>query len=77
MEMTPQEPATLKGRVLRVCPCELLICDLCTCQEILVRTPDACCFRVGACVCVTYSGAMTHSIPPQISADRVEQMCSC
>ena len=77
MEMIPQETVTMKARVLKVCPCELLVCDLCTDQKVLVRTPDACCFRPGQRVCVTYSGAMTHSLPPQITAQRVELMCGC
>ena len=65
------EPVTLKAKVLRVCCCHLLVCDLCTHQEIHVHTPKAGCFRVGDHVCIEYSGAMTMSIPPQITADRI------
>lgn len=75
MEMSCQEPVTLKACVLQVCPCELLVCDLCTSQRVLVHTPDACCFRCGEHICITYGGAMTNSLPPQISADRIERMC--
>ena len=75
MEMSPQETVTLKACVLKVCPCELLVCDLCTCQQVSVHTPDACCFRPGERVCVTYDGAMTHSLPPQVTAQQVERMC--
>ncbi len=75
------EPVTMKARVLRVGCCELLVCDLCGCQEVLVHTDNACCFQVGQCVCITYSGAMTMSIPPQISADCVKPLnnggCHC
>ena len=77
MEMIPQETVTMKARVLKVCPCELLVCDLCACQQVLVRTPEACCFRAGERVCVTYDGAMTRSQPPQITAQRVERMTGC
>ena len=76
-----RETVTLKARILRVCRCELLVCDLCGCQEILVHTDNACCFQVGQCVCIEYSGAMTMSIPPQISASCVRPLngggCCC
>lgn len=72
-----RESVTLNARVLRVCRCELLVCDLCGCQEVLVHTSDACRFRVGQCVSITYSGAMTMSIPPQITAECVRLMNSC
>ena len=75
------ETVTMKARVLRVCCCELLVCDLCTSQEVLVHTDKACCFCVGQCVCIEYRGAMTMSIPPQISADCVKLLgnggCCC
>ena len=77
METTPQAPACLRACVLRVCPCELLVCSLCTGQQVLVHTPEACCFHAGERVCVTYDGAMTHSLPPQITAQRVERMRGC
>ena len=63
-----REPVTMNARVLRVNCCSLLVCDLDTCQEVLVHTNDACCFRPGQCVCIQHSGAMTMSIPPQVSA---------
>ena len=60
---------------------DLLVCDLCGCQEVLVHTNDACCFRPGECVCIEYSGAMTMSLPPQISAERIRRVpcggCCC
>lgn len=77
MESTPSQTVTMEARVLRVCPCELLVCDLCASQEVLVHTPQACCFRVGEKVCVEYSGAMTMSIPPQISADSICRANGC
>ncbi len=72
-----RESVTLNARVLRVCRCELLVCDLCGCQEVLVHTSDACRFQVGQCVSITYSGAMTMSIPPQISAECVTLLNNC
>ena len=68
---------TLKAKILRVCCCDLLVCDVCTCQEILVHMPRACCFSVGECVCIEYSGAMTMSIPPQITATDIRRVCGC
>ena len=76
MEETPM-PTTLKAKILRVCCCDLRVCDVCTCQEILVHTPRACCFSVGECVCIEYSGAMTMSIPPQITAADIRRVCGC
>lgn len=67
-----RESVTMNARVLRVNCCDLLVCDLCTCQEVLVHTNDACCFRPGQCVRIEYSGAMTMSIPPQINADSIQ-----
>lgn len=77
MEATPNQTETIKACILRVCPCDLLVCDLCTSQEVLVHTPQACCFRVGEKVCIEYSGAMTRSIPPQIGADSICRLACC
>lgn len=74
------EPMTMDARVLRANCCELLVCDLRSCQEVLVHTNSACCFRPGQCVRIQYNGAMTMSIPPQISADCVALLsngCCC
>ena len=77
MEMIPQESVTMKACILRVCCCDLLVCDLCTSQQVLVHTPDACCFRAGERVCITYDGVMTRSQPPRITAQKVERMRCC
>ena len=61
----------LCARVLRVYDCCLLVCDLRGCQEYLVHTADACCFRVGQCVHITYDGTSTKSVPPQIQATEI------
>lgn len=77
MESTVNETVTMKACILRVCCCELLVCDLCTCQKVCVHTPKACCFRPGEKICIEYSGAMTMSIPPQITADCIRRMDGC
>ena len=68
MESSMNQSVTMHARVLQVNCCDLLVCDLHTDQEVVVHTPRACQFRVGDCVCIRFSGAMTMSIPPQISA---------
>ena len=64
----------MRARVLETNNCSLLVCDLHTGQQVLVHAQNACCFCPGDCVCVEYSGAMTTSIPPQISAHCVRCM---
>ena len=68
---------TMIARVLCVECCRLLVCDCCTHQEVLVHTDRACCFSCGDCVCIRYSGAMTMSIPPQITATCIDLHCPC
>lgn len=69
---------TMCAQVLQVCPCRLLVCDQDTCQQVLVHTPRACCFSVGQYVCVRHTGAMTMSIPPQVTALSVTPaQCGC
>ena len=63
---------TMKACVkCRLCDCRLLVCDCATDQEVVVHTDQACCFFPGDLVWIEYSGAMTMSIPPQISAERI------
>lgn len=50
----------------------LLVLDLNTRQNVLVNTSDARWFSPGDMVRIWYNGAMTNSIPPQISAQRIE-----
>lgn len=71
-----RESVTMNARVLRSCCGELLVCDLCGSQEVLVHTGSACCFQPGQCVSVTYNGVMTRSVPPQITADCVKPLNS-
>ena len=67
----------MNARVLEVNCCSLLVCDLCTCQQVLVHAQNACCFCPGDCVCIEFSGAMTTSIPPQISAHSIRRTSCC
>lgn len=46
----------------------LLVIDISTRQRVQVNTREASRFRRGDFVRIRYSGAMTMSIPPQISA---------
>ena len=76
MEKTPSA-VTMCATVLQVCRCELCVCDCETCQKVLVHTDCACHFRVGQQVCITYSGAMTRSDPPQITAESIRPVRCC
>lgn len=73
MNMT-HDCATMKARVLEVCPCHLMVCDVCSHQTVRVNTEKAGCFSVGDCLCIHYSGAMTMSIPPQITAENIHKV---
>lgn len=52
----------------------LLVLDLETRQQVVVHTPQAWMFRPGEQVMIWYSGAMTNSIPPQITALRIQRI---
>ncbi len=68
----------MEAIVIQVCRCYLLVCDCGTGQTVHVHTDRACCFRCGDHVCIVYSGAMTASLPPQITASRITKMnCAC
>lgn len=67
------DAVTLSARILRVSCGDLLVIDRETHQEVIVHTPDAVRYHAGEDVCVTYNGAMTMSIPPQISAARIRR----
>lgn len=71
------ESVSMKARVLQIRGNDLLVCDCRTKQEVLVHTDDTCRFYVGETVCITYSGIMTMSIPPQISAKDISQSSCC
>ena len=65
---------TMIATILEVQCCELLVCEKCTCQKVLVHADDACTFHCGECVCIHYNGMMTNSLPPQITAHHIERM---
>lgn len=65
---------TMQAIVIKVRPGNLLVFDESMSQTVVVHTPNACRFRVGNCVSIFYSGIMTASIPPQISAIRITRI---
>lgn len=77
MESAMTEAVSMKARVLQVRDCDLLVCYCCNQQEVLVHTPDACRFQVGDQICIRYSGIITMSLPPQISATDISRGCCC
>ena len=77
MESAMMEAVSMKARVLQVRDCDLLVCDCCNRQEVLVHTPVACRFQVGDQICIRYNGIMTMSLPPQISATDISRGCCC
>ena len=73
MEQT--ESTVLNAVILKVWDCQLLVCDCCTGQAVLVHTDQACCFSRGDRVQIEYSGVMTMSLPPQICATSISRSC--
>ena len=61
----------MNARVLRIRPEALLVRDRDTGQTVQVNTPLARRFRIGQRLRIVYNGAMTMSIPPQISPWRI------
>lgn len=64
---------TMCAVILEISDMRLLVRDSKTDQEIAVNTRCNCNFRVGDRVIIVYNGAMTRSIPPQISAIRIRK----
>ena len=64
----------MHAAVLSAQNCQMTVCDRQTSQEVVVHSPCACHFRAGDQVCITYNGAMTMSIPPQITADCITRI---
>lgn len=75
MENNNNRTATLCATVLCVQDGCLLVCDSCTRQEVLVHTDQACCFSCGDSVKIEYSGMMSMSLPPQITALCISRVC--
>lgn len=65
---------TMRATVLSAQNCRMSVCDQSTSQEVVVHSPCACHFRAGDQVCIMYSGAMTMSIPLQITADFITRL---
>ena len=68
---------TIYATILCVENCQLLVCDHCTRQQVLVRTANACCFCPGEQVCIHYCGPMSTSNPPQVTATCITRLPSC
>lgn len=64
---------TMCAVILEIGNRQLLVRDSKTDQEIVVNTLCNCNFRVGDRIIIFYNGAMTMSIPPQISAIRIRK----
>ena len=71
---TAAADTTMTARVLEVRCASLLVCDCATGQQVQVNTADACCYRARECLCIHYDGAMTTSLPPQISASCIHRV---
>ena len=78
------ETTVFQAEVLEVRNCQLLVCDCRTRQTVLVHTQQACCFSRAQQACcfsrgdrveIEYSGAMTMSLPPQVSALCISRGC--
>ena len=59
------ETTVFQAEVLEVRNCQLLVCD-CRTRQTVLR---------GDCVEIEYSGAMTMSLPPQVSALCISRVC--
>lgn len=70
-------PVTMNATVREVREGSLLVCDHSTNQTVVVHTPHPCRFSPGDEVCIHYSGVMTMSLPPQISATCITKVSSC
>ena len=68
---------TMRAQVVEVQEDALLVCDQSTGQQVQVHTSCAHCYSAGDRICIRYSGAMTNSLPPQISADCIRRAGSC
>ena len=66
---------TMQANILSVSDASLLVCDLCTRQQVIVHTAQARCFCPGESICIHFNGVMTASIPPQISALCIDRLC--
>ena len=75
MEST-SSAVTMCATVLRVCPCELCVCDHENCQQVLVHTDNACLLPGGPAGLHRVQRRHDRSCPPQITADCVRPVNS-
>ena len=54
----------------------LLVRDNRTEQEVIVNTPCTCRINAGDRIRIVYNGAMTNSLPPQISSRKIFRISS-
>ncbi|MDE5753117.1 MAG: hypothetical protein K2H89_01020 [Oscillospiraceae bacterium] len=69
-----QRMETMTGVILEINENQILIRDEATNQEVAVNTCCVCNLAVNDRVSILYSGMMTMSIPPQISARRITRL---
>lgn len=70
-----QRMETMTGEILEINQGQILIRDEATEQEVAVNTSSCICgLAVGDRVHILYSGVMTRSLPPQISAMRITRL---
>lgn len=74
MECNHAPRTTMCAVVLRVECHSLLVCDQEMRQEVVVHTQAVQCYLPGDRICIEYSGAMTASIPPQITATCIKKL---
>ena len=67
----------MTATVQEVWSSSLLVRDHATSQEVIALARNAGCFSPGDRVRIWYNGAMTNSLPPQISAIRIRRISSC
>lgn len=72
-----QDNVIMQARILRVNRDSLLVRDCRTGQQVQVDTTRARRFRPGQRVIILYSGAMTRSVPPRITAADVMPRARC
>ena len=65
---------TMRAIIIEIQEGSLLVFDTCMPQQVVVHTSNASNFCLGDHVLIHYSGAMTMSIPPQISAMRITRI---
>ena len=73
-------PVIMNATVREVHEGRLLVTDRSSGQEVIVHTANPCRFYPGDEVRIRYSGIMTMSLPPQISAiwiSRIRPSCGC